>query len=136
MLKIDYILFLLFTVAGWCLIIGLTNKEKKWIGGIGGVLVTVFIIVSQIIKFQSGFFETVNNESSQTVGKWVLPCFIVLGVYLLGMINYRWIKAALKKQAWQRWGLIVLDLFFSLLYIWCGGFLVFIVAFTYFPFAP
>ncbi len=136
MFKIDYILLVLFTVVGSILLIGMTNREMKWIGGIGGLLVSVFIVVSQIIKFQSGFFEGQSTEASEAVGQWVVPSFVVLGIYLLGMINYRWIKAALKRQSWVKWGLLALDLLFSILYLYIGAFLLFIVAFTYFPFAP
>ncbi|WP_268870567.1 hypothetical protein [Halalkalibacter wakoensis] len=34
--------------------IGTTKKEKKRFGGIGGMLAIIFIVVSQIIKFQCG----------------------------------------------------------------------------------
>ncbi|MFD2043831.1 hypothetical protein ACFSTA_07035 [Ornithinibacillus salinisoli] len=133
---IDYLIFVVFTLVGWCLLIGSSKLEKKWIGGIGGLLAVIFIIVSQIIKFQSGFFEERTLESSEPVGQWVAPGFIVLGIYLLIMINYRCVKAALNKQSWQRWGLIFFDILFSLIYLWVGTFALFIVAFTYFPFAP
>ncbi|RKQ33994.1 hypothetical protein D8M06_09245 [Oceanobacillus halophilus] len=136
MCPIDFILFALFTVIGSFLIIGMNHKEKKWIGGIGGLLALIFIVVSQIIKFQSGFFGARSFEASEPVGQWVVPCFIVLGLYLLGMINYRWLKAAWKKQSWLRWALISLDILFSFIYLWFGGLVLFVVAFTYFPFAP
>ncbi|MCT2536437.1 hypothetical protein NC661_03745 [Aquibacillus koreensis] len=132
----DFILFGLFALMGGCLLIGLSRKEKKWIGGIGGLMALVFIVVSQIIKLQTGFYGEWSQEVSETVGQWVVPCFLVLGIYLLGMINYRWIKAALNKELWVKWLLLGLDILFSLVYIWFGGFVLFIVAFTYFPFAP
>lgn len=111
-------------------------REKKWIGGIGGIFAIAFIVGSQIIKLQSGFFETRTIENAEQVGTWVVPCFIVLGLYLLGMINYRWMKAAMNKQGWVRWGLVLSDILFSLVYLWFGGFALFLVAFAYFPFAP
>ncbi|WP_138417143.1 hypothetical protein [Aquibacillus sediminis] len=133
---IDYILFILFIVIGWCLLIGMTKVEKKWIGGTGAVFAVIFIVVSQIIKLQSGFFSARTTEASTSVGQWVVPCFLILGFYVLGIINYRLVKLALTKQSWQRWGWIGFVILFSILYIWVGGFALFIVAFTYFPFAP
>ncbi|WP_158701786.1 hypothetical protein [Lentibacillus sp. Marseille-P4043] len=50
----DYILFVLFILIG--LLLGTTKQEKRWIGWGGALLVVVFKIVSEIIKFQSGFF--------------------------------------------------------------------------------
>ncbi|GAE26766.1 hypothetical protein JCM9140_2861 [Halalkalibacter wakoensis JCM 9140] len=52
------------------------------------------------------------------------------------MINYRWIKAALKKKSWLKWGLIGLDILFTFLFLIGGAFALFIVTFMYFPFAP
>ncbi|WP_163970392.1 hypothetical protein [Oceanobacillus halotolerans] len=132
----DFIIFVVFSGIGAFLTIGMTTNEKKWIGGIGGLLALIFIVVSQIIKLQSGFFEGRTVETAEPVGEWVVPGFLVLGIYLLGMINYHWIKAAWKKDTWGRWGLIILDILFSLLYLLFGSFVLFIVAFTYFPFAP
>ncbi|WP_106498320.1 hypothetical protein [Lentibacillus sp. Marseille-P4043] len=132
----DYILFVLFALVGWCMLIGTTKQEKKWIGGIRALLAVVFIMVSQIIKFQSGFFETRSVAVSEIVGTWVAPYFIILGLYLLGMINYRLIKTALGRKIWERWGLILFDILLSLVYLWFGSTALFVVAFTYFPFAP
>ncbi|MCL7745652.1 hypothetical protein [Halalkalibacter alkaliphilus] len=136
MVTIDFSIFVLFAVVGGFLLIGMTKQEKKWFGGIGGIMAVIFIVVSQIIKLQSGFFVERSVETSEPVGQWVVPCFIVLALYLLGMINYRWINAALKKQSWQKWGLISLDILFSLIYLCFGAFALFVVTFTYFPFAP
>ncbi|WP_218775560.1 hypothetical protein [Oceanobacillus senegalensis] len=121
---------------GSCLLIGTTRQERKWLGGIGGILVFIFIVGGQIIKIQSGFFEGRTTESAQQVGEWVVPWYIVLGFYLLVMINYRWIQVALKNVSWKRWLLISLDILFSLVYLWGGWIGLFVVAFTYFPFAP
>ncbi|SET64704.1 hypothetical protein SAMN05216389_11859 [Oceanobacillus limi] len=132
----DYIIFILFTVVASCLLIGTTKREKKWIGGTAGVLAVIFIVVSQVIKFQSGYFESRTGEAAEAVGQWVAPSYIALGCFLIGMINYRWIKAALKQQSWHRWSLIMLDVLFSLLLFVFGYFSLFFVAFMYFPFAP
>ncbi|KHF41708.1 hypothetical protein [Halalkalibacter okhensis] len=136
MLTIDYVIFALFVVVGGCLLIGMSKKEKRWFGGIGGLMASIFIVVSQIIKLQSGLFEERTVESSEPVGQWVVPFFIVLGLYLLAMINYRWIKFALTKQSWQKWVFICLDILFSFIYLLFGSFALFIVVFSYFPFAP
>ncbi|SET52685.1 hypothetical protein SAMN05421676_105189 [Salinibacillus kushneri] len=132
----DFILFILFVAIGWCVLIGTTGKEKKWIGGAGGLLVIIFIVVSQIIKVQSGFFIERSRDSSIPVGQWVVSSCVVLGIYLLAMINYRLIKAAVRRQSWQRWGLIFADILFTVIYVWAGSIALFVVAFTYFPFAP
>ncbi|MRG87182.1 hypothetical protein GH754_12775 [Salinibacillus xinjiangensis] len=126
----------MFVIIGSCLLIGTTRREKKWIGGTGGLLAVIFIVGSQIVKLQSGFFDSRTRESLELVGQWVLPCFFVLGLYILGMINYRMFKAAFQKTSWQRWGMIGLDILVSFLYIWAGGFVIFVIAFMYFPFAP
>ncbi|MDT8860141.1 hypothetical protein N0O92_07835 [Alkalihalobacillus sp. MEB130] len=100
------------------------------------MMLVVFIGVSQLIKLQSGFFESRTTETSEAVGQWVVPCFVILAIYLLGLINYRLIKVALKQQSWVKWGVIALDILLSLIYLSAGAFALFIVTFTYFPFAP
>jgi len=118
------------------MLIGTTKREKVWIGGIGGVISIVFILVSQIIKLQTGFFESRSLEASEAVGNWVVIGYFVLGLYLLVIINYRIIKTALKMKSRSRWLLIITDVIVTVAYLIIGGFGLFIVAFTYFPFAP
>ncbi|WP_343840003.1 hypothetical protein [Salinibacillus aidingensis] len=136
MFVIDFIIFFLFAVFGWIALMGLSHTEKKWLGGFGGFLAIVFIVVSQIIKFQTDYFTESSFGNAEPVGQWVVPGFIVLGIYLLGLINYRLIKAAVKAKSWQRWGLVVLDIVVTIIYLWAGSVTLFFVGFSYFPFAP
>ncbi|SDJ99441.1 hypothetical protein [Sediminibacillus albus] len=132
----DYIIFVLFVLISWGLLFRATKREKRLLGGISAVLGVGFIIGSQIVKLQSGFFTGQSTESSEAVGEWVLPGTVLLGVYLLIAINYRWIRLALTKTAGVKWTFIALDVLFSIAYLFFGYFLLFIIAFLYFPFAP
>ncbi|WP_026572071.1 MULTISPECIES: hypothetical protein [Sediminibacillus] len=132
----DYIIAILFGLIAYGLLFRASKREKRLLGGLGTILGIVFLIGSQIVKWQSGFFEGYNQESSEAVGSWVIPGFIVLGTYLLLLINYRWIGFAWGQTSAVKWTLIVADIVFSLFYIIGGYCLLFVLGVLYFPFAP
>ncbi|MFC4402618.1 hypothetical protein [Gracilibacillus xinjiangensis] len=133
---IDLILFVTFLLITGCLFIGTSKHEKIWLGGVGASLLIIFLIVGQIIKWQTGFFVERTEDNSAAVGNWVVSFYIILMIYLLVLLNYRMIKMAISKRSPVKWSLIVLDILLSIIIILLGYFGLFFVAFMYFPFAP
>ncbi|SDM28202.1 hypothetical protein [Sediminibacillus halophilus] len=132
----DYIIVILFSFITFGLLFKASKREKQWLGGFGALLGIIYLIGSQIVKWQSGFFNSSSGEGSEAVGNWIIPGFIILGIYLLLLINYRWIRFAWGQAPAVKWTLIFVEIVFSLFYIIAGYFLVFVLGVLYFPFAP
>ncbi|WP_053218385.1 hypothetical protein [Virgibacillus senegalensis] len=132
----DYFIVIVFSLITLGMLFKASTLEKRLWGGIGATLGATFIIGSQIVKWRSGFFEGYSRVSSEAVGNWVAPGFIILGIFLLLLINYRLIRFAWDQKPAVKWILIVVDIVFSLFYIIAGYLLLFVLAVLYFPFAP
>lgn len=137
----DFIITAFYLLLVCCLLIGATKKLKLWFGSISGLLVIIFLTGAQIIKYQTGFYNLSSSAwrssgASETVGNWVVPGFIVLGVALLTLIEFRMIRKACQIRSSIKWLIVFLALFLAVAFIWLGYMLLFIVAFQYFPFAP
>ncbi|QTN00618.1 hypothetical protein ERJ70_15740 [Sediminibacillus dalangtanensis] len=132
----DYTIAILFGLIAFGLLFRASKREKRWLGGFGAILGIIFLIGCQIVKWQSGFFDGYNQESSEAVGNWVVLGFIILGIYLLLLINYRWIRFAWGQTPAVKWTLLFVEIVFSLFYIIAGYFLLFVLGVLYFSFAP
>ncbi|WP_113869116.1 hypothetical protein [Paraliobacillus ryukyuensis] len=132
----DYVIAAIFTLVIGGLLVRTTKKEFKIIGSIALVLDLLFIAITQVVKFQTGHFFNPSSETFEAVGGWVLSFFMLLSLYILFVMNYRWIKAALTKKGWVKGFLIALDVLVSIILILVGSFLLFILGVLYFGFAP
>jgi hypothetical protein len=94
----EFIAFL-FLALVYAMLIGTSKKIKIIFGGLIGALVSVFIAGSLIIKYQTGFFHMSKSawrtsDASITIGKWVIPFYVIAALILLILFNFRFIKKA------------------------------------------
>jgi hypothetical protein len=132
---------ILFACLTLLLLIGTTKKFKLYAGGLVVGAAILFIIGEIIIKVQTGFYslgkqEWYNQGYAETMGKWVMPFFILGMAVFLILVNIRMIQQFLNRKDGIRWVwmafLVVIDAFA----VFLVPVLLFIVAFIFFPFAP
>ncbi|PLR95131.1 hypothetical protein [Bacillus sp. T33-2] len=130
----------IYLIVVFLLLIGTTKRVKFSFGGIYGGMVLIFVAGELYIKAQTGYYGDrdvwLDSGASETLGKWVVPFYLILAAALLILINFRLIKRALHSDQSVKWTLFILTGFVSILYISLIYVGLFIVAFMFFPFAP
>lgn len=132
---------LLFAGLTLLLLIGTTKKFKLYAGGVVGVAAALFIIGEIIIKVQTGFYtlgkqEWYNQGYPETLGKWVMPFFLLgLAIFLI-LVNIRMIQQFLKRRDGIRWVWMAFVVVIDAFAVFLVPVLLFVVAFMFFPFAP
>ncbi|OAT72709.1 hypothetical protein [Parageobacillus thermoglucosidasius] len=120
---------------------GATPAQKRRIGGAFAALVTIFIIGSLWIRYQTGFFhldhwEWQNAGGLISLGKWAVPSYLVFAFLLLLLILFRFIQKTMAAPSGARVWLFVFAIFFTLIYVAVAYIVLFVVVFFFFPFAP
>jgi hypothetical protein len=132
---------LLFAGLTLLLLIGTTKKFKLYTGGIIVGAAALFIIGEIIIKVQTGFYtlgkqEWYNQGYAETMGKWVMPFFLLGVAIFLILVNIRMIKQFLKRKDGIRWVWMAFVVVIDVFAVFFVPVLLFVVAFMFFPFAP
>ncbi|MGM0754001.1 MAG: hypothetical protein ACQET6_18995 [Bacillota bacterium] len=137
-MEIFTILFVCLTLL---LLIGTTKKFKLYAGGVVVGAAALFVIGEIIIKVQTGFYtlgkqEWYNQGYAETMGKWVMPFFLLGVAIFLILVNIRMIQQFLRRKEGIRWVWMALVVVIDAFAVFLVPVLLFIVAFMFFPFAP
>ncbi|BCB02759.1 hypothetical protein [Bacillus sp. KH172YL63] len=123
------------------LLIGTTKKFKMYAGGlvIGSAL--IFLVGEIIIKVQTDFYtlgkmEWINQGHAETMGKWVVPFFLIGVAIILILVNIRLIREFLKRTGRIRWAFAAAVVAVDAISLFLVPFMLFVVALMFFPFAP
>ncbi|MGM0829537.1 MAG: hypothetical protein ACQEWF_16530 [Bacillota bacterium] len=132
---------LLFAGLTLLLLIGTTKKFKLYAGGIVVGAASLFIIGEIIIKVQTGFYtlgkqEWYNQGYAETMGKWVMPFFLLGVAIFLILVNIRMIQQFLKRKDGIRWVWMAFVVIIDVFAVFFVPVLLFVVAFMFFPYAP
>ncbi|WP_044339719.1 hypothetical protein [Rossellomorea aquimaris] len=137
-MEIFTILFVCLTLL---LLIGTTKKFKLYAGGVVVGAAALFVIGEIIIKVRTGFYtlgkqEWYNQGYAETMGKWVMPFFLLGVAVFLILVNIRMIQQFLRRKDGIRWVWMALVVVIDAFAVFLVPVLLFIVAFMFFPFAP
>jgi hypothetical protein len=75
-------------------------------------------------------------EAPMTLGKWVVPYYLIFSLSLLGLILFRFIKKIIRSRREVWWRLSIITFLFTAAYLIFGDLSLFVVYFMFFPFAP